>query len=145
MRISDWSSDVCSSDLANPNLWTPDRRDFDQVNRLGTLNVLAAAERHRPERVVYTSTESILAGLRGRSDGGMIDESVALRVEDMPGSYCRSKFLAERAALEAAARGRPVVVANPPLPVGPGDHPRTPPPRMLLPCLTRPPPAHLAT
>src|SRR3546814_2377547 len=107
MRISDWSSDVCSSDLANPNLWTPDRRDFDQVNRLGTLNVLAAAERHRPERVVYTSTESILAGLRGRSDGGMIDESVALRVEDMPGSYCRSKFLAERAALEAAARGLP--------------------------------------
>src|SRR3546814_19950064 len=95
MRISDWSSDVCSSDLANPNLWTPDRRDFDQVNRLGTLNVLAAAERHRPERVVYTSTESILAGLRGRSDGGMIDESVRSaerRVGKEWGSTCRSRW-----------------------------------------------------
>ena len=32
----------------------------------------------------------------------MIDETVALNVEDMPGPYCRSKFLAERAALDAA-------------------------------------------
>src|SRR3546814_18835333 len=75
----------------------------------------------------------------------MIDESVALRVEDMPGSYCRSKFLAERAALEAAARGLPVVVVNPTLPVGPGDHLLTPPSRMLIEFLSGRTPAYLDT
>src|SRR3546814_16606319 len=54
---------------ATPNLWTPDRRDFDPVNRLGTLNVLAAAERHRPERVVYPPTESIIPAPPGTRHG----------------------------------------------------------------------------
>ena len=131
---------------ANPNLWARDERDFARVNHLGTVNVLAAAERHRPERVVYTSTESILAGQRrGAASGRMIDESSAVRVEDMPGSYCRSKFLAERAALEAAGRGLPVVVVNPTLPVGPGDGLLTPPSRMLLDFLNGRTPAYLET
>ncbi|MGF1629632.1 MAG: NAD-dependent epimerase/dehydratase family protein [Kiloniellaceae bacterium] len=131
---------------ANPNLWARDERDFARVNHLGTLNVLAAAERHRPERVIYTSTESILAGERhGVASGRMIDESSAVRVEDMPGSYCQSKFLAERAALEAAGRGLPVVVVNPTLPVGPGDSLLTPPSRMLLDFLNGRTPAYLET
>ncbi|WP_340115442.1 NAD-dependent epimerase/dehydratase family protein [Pelagibius sp. 7325] len=130
---------------ADPNLWALDKSTFERVNLGGTLNVLAAAERHRAERVVYTSTESILAGLRGAVSGGMIDESAALRVEDMPGPYCRSKFLAERAALDAAARGLPVVVVNPTLPIGPGDRLLTPPSRMLLDFLTGRTPAYLET
>jgi dihydroflavonol-4-reductase len=131
---------------ANPNLWARDKRDFARVNHLGTLNVLAAAERHRPERVVYTSTESILAGQRGSAaSGAMIDETSAVRVEEMPGSYCRSKFLAERAALEAARRGLPLVVVNPTLPVGPGDRLLTPPSRMLLDFLNGRTPAYLGT
>lgn len=131
---------------ANPNLWARDKRDFARVNHLGTLNVLAAAERHRPERVVYTSTESILAGQRGSAASGeMIDETSAVRVEQMPGSYCRSKFLAERAALEAARRGLPLVVVNPTLPVGPGDRLLTPPSRMLLDFLNGRTPAYLGT
>ncbi|MGF1593651.1 MAG: NAD-dependent epimerase/dehydratase family protein [Kiloniellaceae bacterium] len=129
---------------ANPNLWARDSEDFARVNYGGTLNVLTAAERHRPERVVYTSTESIIAGLRGQVAGsGMIDESAAPRAEDMPGPYCRSKFLAERAALEAAERGLPVVVVNPTLPVGPGDSLQTPPTRMLLDFLNGRTPAYL--
>ena len=131
---------------ANPNLWARDKRDFARVNHLGTLNVLAAAERHRPERVVYTSTESILAGQRGSAaSGAMIDETSAVRVEEMPGSYCRSKFLAERAALEAARDGLPLVVVNPTLPVGPGDRLLTPPSRMLLDFLNGRTPAYLGT
>ena len=128
---------------ANPNLWAREPAEFARVNHHGTLNILAAAERHRPQRIVYTSTESILAGLRGRA--GVIDESVALKVEDMPGPYCRSKFLAERAALDAAARGLPVVVVNPTLPVGPGDRLLTPPSRMLLDFLNGRAPAYLET
>jgi dihydroflavonol-4-reductase len=130
---------------ANPNLWARDPRDFDRVNLQGTLNVLTAAERHRPQRVVYTSTESILAGLRHRAATGMIDETVDLAVDDMPGPYCRSKFLAERAALEAARRGLPVVVVNPTLPVGPGDRLMTPPSRMLVDFLHGRTPAYLET
>src|SRR5690606_7848521 len=102
-------------------------------------------ERHRPQRVVYTSTESILAGLRHRAAAGMIDETVDLAVDDMPGPYCRSKFLAERAALEAARHGLPVVVVNPTLPVGPGDHLMTPPSRMLVDFLNGRTPAYLET
>lgn len=130
---------------ANPNLWVRDPCDFDRVNLQGTLNVLAAAERHRPQRLVHTSTESILAGLRHRAVGGMIDETVTLGVADMPGPYCRSKFRAERAALEAAGRGLPVVVVNPTLPVGPGDRLMTPPSRMLVDFLNGRAPAYLET
>lgn len=130
---------------ANPNLWARDPGDFKRVNLQGTLNVLAAAERHRPQRVVYTSTESILAGLRHRAAGGMIDETVALGVADMPGPYCRSKFLAEQAALKAARGGLPVVVVNPTLPVGPGDCLMTPPSRMLVDFLNGHTPAYLET
>jgi len=130
---------------ANPNLWARDRKEFDRVNHRGTLNVLAAAARHRPERVVYTSTESILTGLRSRPAGDVVDETVHLRADDMPGPYCRSKFLAEAAALEAAAGGLPLVVVNPTLPIGPGDDLLTPPSRMLLDFLNGRAPAYLDT
>ena len=129
---------------ADPNLWNRDKGSFERVNLGGTLNVLAAAERHRPERIVYTSTESILTGLRGAGDA-MTDEGVTLSVEDMPGPYCRSKFLAEKAALEAAHNGLPVVVVNPTLPIGPGDRRLTPPSRMLIDLLNGHTPAYLET
>lgn len=128
---------------ANPNLWARNKDAFACVNFQGTVNVLTAAARLRPQRLVYTSTESILAGLRGRSGGAFIDESAAPREEDLPGPYCRSKFHAERAALDAAAQGLPVVVVNPTLPVGPGDELVTPPTRMMLDFLNGRSPAYL--
>jgi dihydroflavonol-4-reductase len=128
---------------ANPNLWARHKDDFTRVNFQGTVNVLSAAARLRPQRIVYTSTESILAGLRRRSSDGLIDESAAQREEDLPGPYCRSKFRAERAALDAAGQGLPVVVVNPTLPVGPGDELMTPPTRMMLDFLNGRAPAYL--
>ena len=94
--------------------------------------LLAEAARHDIERIVYTSTESILKGRRARRDDGLIDETVSLALDDMPGPYCRSKFLGEQEALAAARRGQPVVIVNPTLPVGPGDHFLTPPTAMVL-------------
>ena len=117
---------------ANPNLWARDKDDFMRVNHQGTKIILAQAERWGVERVVYTSTESILKATRGTNGGGVIDETVVRTLEDMPGPYCRSKFLAEQEAFEAARRGVPVVVVNPTLPVGPGDYRLTPPTKMLL-------------
>jgi dihydroflavonol-4-reductase len=48
------------------------------------------------------------------------------------GDYKRSKFLAEREAEAAAARGLPVVIVNPSAPVGPWDWKPTPTGRMLV-------------
>jgi dihydroflavonol-4-reductase len=127
---------------ANPNLWAPDPEIFMETNYRGTQAVLAAAAEAGPERVVYTSTESILKSYR-HPVPDTLDENVSWTVDDMPGPYCRSKFLAEQAALAAARNGLPVVVVNPTLPIGPGDIHLTPPTRMLLDFLTGKAPAYL--
>lgn len=120
---------------ANPNLWHRRPETFLETNLHGTEAVLRVAARHRPERIVYCSTESILKSYRWKhapGRDGRIDENIQLGVDDMPGPYCRSKFLAERAAERAAAAGLPVVIVNPTLPIGPGDFRLTPPSRMLI-------------
>ncbi len=114
---------------ANPNLWAPDPAEFDQVNHRGTVNVIDAALEAGAERVLHTSTESILTRA-GRND--MIDENVEITPEDTVGPYCRSKLLAEQYAFAMARRGCPVVVANPTMPVGPGDRGLSPPTRLIL-------------
>jgi dihydroflavonol-4-reductase len=130
---------------ANPNLWDRDPGSFDRVNHQGTRRMLEAAQKAGVQRFVYTSSESILKSYRAphQSERAVIDESVRLTVEDMPGPYCRSKFLAEEAAREAAAGGLPVVIVNPTMPIGPGDHLLTPPSRMILGFLNGETPAYL--
>jgi len=49
----------------------------------------------------------------------------------MPGVYTRSKFAAEQRALQAAAYGFPVIIANPTMPIGPHYGNLTPPTLML--------------
>jgi dihydroflavonol-4-reductase len=112
----------------NPQLWHRDPRVFDKVNRRGTENVLTAARENRIRRLVFTSTESILAP---KHSNGIIDERVQPVLADMIGPYCRSKFLAEQAVFRAAAEGLPAVVVSPTMPIGPGDHNHTPPGRMI--------------
>ena len=113
---------------ANPNLWTRDRRDFEAVNHRGAVNVLEVALEAGAERVLHTSTESILTR---SGSGGVIDENVVVTESDAVGPYCLSKLRAERAALALAGAGRPVVVANPTMPVGPGDRGLSPPTRLI--------------
>jgi dihydroflavonol-4-reductase len=113
---------------ANPNLWAPDRSEFESVNYNGTVNVIEAALSAGAERVLHTSTESILTTDRG---GGAIPEDVDLDLSDAIGPYCRSKLLAERAAMDRARAGRPVLIASPTMPVGPGDRRLTPPSRLI--------------
>ncbi len=113
---------------ANPNLWTRDRDEFDAVNHRGTVNVLDAALEAGAYRVLHTSTESILTKARS---SGPIDENVEITLEDTVGPYCRSKLRAEQYAFALAAAGRPVVVANPTMPVGPGDRGMSPPTSLI--------------
>ncbi|HNB27084.1 MAG TPA: NAD-dependent epimerase/dehydratase family protein [Alphaproteobacteria bacterium] len=130
---------------ANPNLWAPDPKSFDAVNHQGTRRMLEAAQKAGVARFVYTSTESILKSYRApkTSQRALIDETVVLGLDDMPGPYCRSKYLAEQAAREAAAGGLPVVIVNPTMPIGPGDGLLTPPSRMILGFLNGETPAYL--
>lgn len=130
---------------ANPNLWARDPSSFELVNHQGTRRILNAARLAGVQRFVYTSTESILKSYRvpKQPARAVIDESVRLTLDDMPGPYCRSKFLAEEAAREAAATGLPVVIVNPTMPVGPGDQLLTPPSKMILGFLNGRTPAYL--
>jgi dihydroflavonol-4-reductase len=114
---------------ANPNLWVRDRREFLDINYAGTVNVLDAALAAGAERILHTSTESILTKARC---AGPIDENVAISLDDAVGPYCRSKLLAEEYAFFLAGEGFPVVVANPTMPVGPGDRGLSPPTRLIL-------------
>jgi dihydroflavonol-4-reductase len=114
---------------ANPNLWVRDRREFDLVNHRGTINVLDAALDSGAERVLHTSTESILTKAKA---SGPIDENIQIELSDAVGPYCLSKLRAENYALALAREGRPVVVANPTMPLGPGDFGFSPPTRLVL-------------
>jgi dihydroflavonol-4-reductase len=115
---------------ANSNLWANDKSEFQRVNFEGTRTIFEEAAKHDLERIVYTSTESILTGSTNMSVS--VNSEVQRTVDEMPGPYCRSKFLAEQVAFKAAHDGLPVVIVAPTLPIGPGDNRLTPPTRMIL-------------
>jgi dihydroflavonol-4-reductase len=112
-----------------PGMWKKDRTEFHAVNYVGTEIVLAAARSLGVQRFLHCSTESILFHI---ADGDEVEaEEASLLVECMPGPYTRSKMLADRLALDAAASGLHVVVGCPTMPIGPHDHNLTPPTAML--------------
>lgn len=63
----------------------------------------------------------------------------------MIGHYKRSQYLAERAAVEAAAAGAPVVIVNPSTPVGELDVKPTPTGQIIVDFLARRIPAYVDT
>jgi dihydroflavonol-4-reductase len=114
---------------ADYRLWTPDPAAVYRTNVEGTRAVLEAAAEAGVSRVVHTSSVGAL-GIPGDGRPGTEDTPVALA--DMVGHYKRSKFLAERLALDFAQRGLPVIVVNPSAPVGPWDVKPTPTGQMIV-------------
>jgi dihydroflavonol-4-reductase len=109
-------------------MWVPRPQDFHAVNCLGTEAVIAAVRESDVKRLLHCSTESILFT---RSDEmRVVTEQIHATTDDMPGPYTRSKLMAEERAMQAAAAGLPVVVANPTIPIGIARCP-TPPTLML--------------
>jgi dihydroflavonol-4-reductase len=107
-------------------------RDHEQLYRTnveGTRQVLTAAGKAGVERIVYTSSVATLGIPKNGTPG---DERSPVTIEDMIGHYKRSKFLAEKLALEMAAQGLPVVIVNPSTPIGPGDVKPTPTGQTIL-------------
>ena len=114
---------------ADYRLWVPDPQTMYRANVDGTRNLLEAARRAGVQRIVYTSSVACI-GLP--ADGSVGTEDTPVSLESMVGHYKRSKFLAERVALEAAGQGAPVVIVNPAAPVGPRDVKPTPTGQIVL-------------
>ena len=113
---------------ADYRLWAKDPNELYRSNVGGTRNLLAAAQKCRVERVVYTST----VGCIGIPKDGLGNEDVAAGLDDMTGAYKRSKFEAEQVALEFARSGLPVVTVNPTAPIGDHDFKPTPTGKIIL-------------
>jgi dihydroflavonol-4-reductase len=109
-------------------MWVPRKADFHTVNFGGTEIVIETARQRGIRRLLHCSTESILFRASPSTVHAADD---ALLPDDMPGPYTRSKMLADRFAMQAAASGYPVVIGCPTMPVGPHDHSLTPPTAML--------------
>jgi dihydroflavonol-4-reductase len=126
---------------ADYRLWAKDADQMYRSNVEGTRNLLEAAERAGVERFVYTST----VGCIGVPEGGAGDERQPVGLDDMVGSYKRSKFMAEQVAVEFAAKGFPVIIVNPTAPVGDHDFKPTPTGKIIVDFLRNGMPAYLDT
>ena len=126
---------------ADYRLWARKPGELYESNVEGTRNLLLAARRAGVERVVYTST----VGTIGIPQEGLGDEQTPVSLEEMAGTYKRTKFLAEQVALEFAATGFPVVIVNPTAPVGDHDVKPTPTGRTIVDFLSGRLPAFIDT
>ena len=91
--------------------------DFFRINVLGTRAVLAGCRTHGVERLVYTSTPSVV--YNGRDLAG-VDESLPLTTR-CPAAYPRTKAVAEREVLAANSPELRTVALRPHLIWGVGD------------------------
>jgi dihydroflavonol-4-reductase len=126
---------------ADYRLWARDQNELYRSNVDGTRNILQAARHAGVDRVVYTST----VGCIGIPPGGEGNEDCSVSLADMTGAYKRSKFLAERVAVEFAAAGLPVLIVNPTAPVGDHDIKPTPTGQIVLDFLKGDMPAFIDT
>src|ERR1700751_1084555 len=94
---------------ADYRLWVRGPEQMYRSNVEGTRALLDAARKNGVWRVVYTSS---VATMGFTSNGRVADEGSPVALADMIGHYKRSKFMAERIALEAGRSGQGVVVVQ---------------------------------
>ncbi len=127
---------------ADYRLWVRDPDQMYRSNVEGTRAILAAAEKNRVRRVVYTSS---VATMGFTSNGHPCDENSPVSLDHMIGPYKRSKFMAEQLAIQAGRSHLDVVVVNPTTPVGERDIKPTPTGRIIVDFLKKKFPAYLDT
>ena len=108
----------------------------------GTVAVIEAAQAAGVRRTVYCSS---VATLGFGYDRRAVNEDTPVDEAQMIGHYKRSKYLAERRAVELAAKGAEVVIVNPSTPIGEQDIKPTPTGRIVLDFLLGNFPAYMET
>ncbi len=126
---------------ADYRLWARRSQEIYDSNVGGTKNLLEAAKRAGVEQLIYTSTVATIAVDRPQHPNEFTDA----KLEEMVGHYKRSKWMAEREALDAAKSGLPVIVAMPTTPVGPWDWKPTPTGKIILDFLNGKMPGYVET
>ncbi len=126
---------------ADYRLWAKRSREIYDSNVGGTKNVLDAAKRAGVEQLIYTSTVATIAVDRPQ----LPNEFTDAKLQEMVGHYKRSKWMAEREAVNAAKSGLPVIVAMPTTPVGPWDWKPTPTGKIILDFLNGKMPGYVET
>ncbi|RLN18868.1 putative dihydroflavonol-4-reductase [Panicum miliaceum] len=109
--------DVVFHTAAAVEAWLPNAPVFHTVNVGGLENVLKAAKRTPAvKKIVYTSSYFAI----GPTDGYVADEKQVHQGKAFCTEYEKSKFLADRIALQAAAEGVPITIVYPGVMYGPG-------------------------
>jgi len=126
---------------ADYRLWARRPKEIYESNVTGTKNVLEAAKRAGVEQFIYTSTVATVAVDRPQ----LPNEATESQLGEMVGQYKRSKWLAEKEALNAAKSGLPLIVVMPTTPVGPGDWKPTPTGKIILDFLNGKMPGYVET
>ena len=127
---------------ADYRLWVPDPADMYKANVEGTRELLRLAREAGVPRVVYTSS---VATMGFKTDGTVVNEDTPVSEAAMIGHYKRSKWMAERVAIEAAESGQQVIVLNPTTPIGSMDAKPTPTGRIVVDFLNGNFPAYVET
>jgi dihydroflavonol-4-reductase len=142
MNDCDW----CFHVAASYHLWLRDYAPMYAANVAGTRNVIEAAAHAGCSPIVYTSTVGCI-GYPKPVDGKIIpsDESTPISETQMSNHYKRSKWQAEKVAVQLARQGLPVIIVNPTAPVGPRDVKPTPTGQVIVDFLNRAMPAYLDT
>jgi dihydroflavonol-4-reductase len=138
--------DWCFHVAASYHLWLRDYAPMYAANVEGTCNVLETAGKVGCSKIVYTSTVGCI-GLPKKINGKFLptDETTPVSESQISNHYKRSKWLAEKIAIEVARKNLPVVIANPSAPVGPRDVKPTPTGQIIVDFLNRKLPAYLDT
>jgi nucleoside-diphosphate-sugar epimerase len=102
---------------AKAGIWGP-KEEYFAINTAGTANVIAACQTHQVNRLVYTSTPSVVFN---RDDLAGVDESTPYAARPLC-AYAASKILAEQAVLAANCENLRTIALRPHLVWGPGDH-----------------------
>ena len=125
---------------AQYSLWQSDRDFLYRNNVLGTRNVLNCAQQAGIDRTVYTSSVAAIGVKQG-----VADETYQSPVEKLVGDYKKSKYYAEREAVQAIEQGQDIVVVNPSTPIGAFDRKPTPTGEIIVRFLQRKMPFYVDT
>ena len=112
--------DVVFHVAAKADYWKDDEKDLMiRINVDGTRNVLSVAKAAGVRRVIFTSSASAIGF---RADGRSADETEPFTLPPERFWYAHSKGLAEKVVAEFVAQGLDVIILNPTVIIGPGDH-----------------------